>query len=244
MKQTNTVVVAVTAVAALLVLGGCSEATTEQAAPSSPPVSTSAPAQAQAHNNVDTMFAQHMIPHHQQAIEMSDMILGKQGIDTRVMELAKQIKNAQGPEIEQMKGWLTEWGMPTTMPRMDMPGQSMPSASETPGDGSRGHGAMPGSGNMPSSSMMPSESTSPGGGGMPGMGMMSQADMDALRNAQGVEASKLYLTQMTTHHQGAIDMAQNEAKNGQNQAVVELAKSIITSQQKEIDTMKSILSSL
>ena len=103
---------------------------------------------------------------------------------------------------------------------------------------------MPGSGNMPSSSMMPGESMSPGMGGMPGMGMMSQADMDALKNAQGVEASKLYLTQMITHHQGAIDMAQNEAKNGQNQAVVELAKSIITSQQKEIDTMKSILSSL
>ena len=158
MKQTNTVVVGVAAVAALLALGACSEATTEQAAPSSPSVSTSAPAQAPAHNNVDAMFAQHMIPHHQQAIEMSDMILGKQGIDTRVTELAKQIKNAQGPEIEQMKGWLTEWGMPTTMPGMDMPGHSMPSASETPGDGSRGHGDMPGSGNMPSSSMMPSGS--------------------------------------------------------------------------------------
>lgn len=49
---------------------------------------------------------------------------------------------------------------------------------------------------------------------------------------------------MITHHQGAIDMAQNEAKNGQYQAAVEMAKSIITSQQKEIDTMKSVLSSL
>ena len=39
-------------------------------------------------------------------------------------------------------------------------------------------------------------------------------------------------------------MAQNEAKNGKYQAAVEMAKSIITSQQKEIDTMKSILSSL
>ena len=73
---------------------------------------------------------------------------------------------------------------------------------------------------------------------------MSQTDMDALKNAEGVEASKLFLTQMITHHQGAIDMAQNEAKNGQYQAAVEMAKSIITSQQKEIDTMKSILSSL
>ncbi|MGZ8801550.1 MAG: DUF305 domain-containing protein [Mycobacterium sp.] len=208
MKSTDTVVVGVAAVAALLALGACSKTTTQQAAPSSPSASTSAPAQAQTHNNVDAMFAQHMIPHHQQAVEMSDLILGKQGIDPRVTELAKQIKEAQGPEIEQMKGWLTEWGRPTTMPSGSM---------------------------MPTGSMMP---------GMPGMGMMSQADMDALKNAQGVEASKLFLTQMMTHHQGAIDMAQNEVKNGQNQAAVELAKSIITSQQKEIDTMKSILSSL
>jgi len=244
MESTKTVVVGVAAVAALLALGACSETTTEQAGPPSPSASASAPAQAQAHNNFDVMFTQQMIPHHQQAIEMSNVILGKQGIDPQVTKLANQIKDAQGPEIEQMKGWLTEWGMPTTMPGMGMPDHSMPSASETPGDGSRGHGDMPGSGNMPSGSMMPGESMSPGMGGMPGMGMMSQADMDALKNAQGVEASKLYLTQMITHHQGAIDMAQNEAKNGQNQAVVELAKSIITSQQKEIDTMKSILSSL
>ncbi|HYJ56285.1 MAG TPA: DUF305 domain-containing protein, partial [Mycobacterium sp.] len=64
------------------------------------------------------------------------------------------------------------------------------------------------------------------------------------KNAQGVEASRLFLTQMITHHQGAIDMAQNEVTNGQNESVLALAKSIITSQQKEIDTMKSILSSL
>jgi uncharacterized protein (DUF305 family) len=244
MKSTTTVVVGVAAAAALLVLGACSETTTEQAVPSSPSSSASAPAQTQAHNNFDVMFSQHMIPHHQQAIEMSNVVLGKQGIDPQVTELANQIKDAQGPEIEQMKGWLTEWGMPTTMPGMDMPGHSMPSASETPGDSGRGHGDMPGSGSMPRSSMMPSGSMTPGMGGMPGMGMMSQADMDALENAQGVEATKLYLTQMITHHQGAIDMAQNEAKNGQNQAVMELAKSIITSQQKEIDKMKSILSSL
>ena len=83
------------------------------------------------------MFAQHMIPHHQQAIEMSDMILAKQGIDPRVVELANQIKVAQGPEIEQMQGWLKEWGQPTMpmMPGMEMPGQTgmpgMPSPSAT-----------------------------------------------------------------------------------------------------------------
>jgi uncharacterized protein (DUF305 family) len=95
---------------------------------------------------------------------------------------------------------------------------------------------------MPSGSMMPGM---PGMDDMPGMdGMMSPADMDALKNAQGVEASKLFLTQMIKHHQGAITMAQNEIKNGQFPDAVALAKSIATSQQKEIDTMNQILSSL
>jgi uncharacterized protein (DUF305 family) len=84
--------------------------------------------------------------------------------------------------------------------------------------------------------------------GMPGMedmqGMMSPQDMQALQNAQGVEASKLFLSQMITHHEGAITMGQNEIKDGQYPAAKELAQSIVTSQQKEIETMKGILATL
>jgi uncharacterized protein (DUF305 family) len=75
-------------------------------------VSASAAA-AQPHNQADVTFAQDMIPHHQQAIQMSDIILGKQGIDPRVTQLTTQIKAAQGPEIQQMQGWLNQWGQPT-----------------------------------------------------------------------------------------------------------------------------------
>jgi uncharacterized protein (DUF305 family) len=80
---------------------------------------------------------------------------------------------------------------------------------------------------------------------MPGTsGMMSEQDMTALKNAQGVDASKLFLTQMIAHHEGAITMAQTEIKDGRYPAAIELAKSIVTSQQQEIDTMKGILGSL
>ena len=68
--------------------------------------------------------------------------------------------------------------------------------------------------------------------------------MDALKNAQGVEASKLFLTGMIKHHQGALTMAQDEVKNGQFPDAVAMAKSILESQQKEIDTMNQILNSL
>jgi len=61
-------------------------------------------------NQADVMFAQMMIPHHQQAIDMSDMILAKQGVHPEVTALAEQIKAAQQPEIDTMNRWLSAWG--------------------------------------------------------------------------------------------------------------------------------------
>jgi uncharacterized protein (DUF305 family) len=52
----------------------------------------------------DQMFAQMMIPHHEQAIEMSKLALAISK-DSEVLQLAEQIESAQGPEIEQMKSW-------------------------------------------------------------------------------------------------------------------------------------------
>ncbi|MDN4610701.1 DUF305 domain-containing protein [Arthrobacter burdickii] len=64
------------------------------------------------HNDADVMFAQMMIPHHRQAVEMSDMMLSKDGISTEVLDLATAIRDAQGPEIGTMTGWLEAWGEP------------------------------------------------------------------------------------------------------------------------------------
>lgn len=62
-------------------------------------------------NQSDMMFVRMMIPHHEQAVEMSDILLEKSGIDSDVRALAEDIKAAQEPEIEQMEDWLSEWGM-------------------------------------------------------------------------------------------------------------------------------------
>lgn len=212
--------------ASVLMLSACSSTandtqgspTTTSAASSASP---SAAGDAGAHNDADTMFAQGMTPHHQQAIEMSDMLLGKQGIDPRVVSLANEIKNAQGPEIARMQGWLQEWGVSAT---------PAPNTTGTPSHTMPGHD-MSGGGDM---------------GDMPGMGggghgMMSEADMAALQNAQGAEASRLFLTQMIAHHQGAIMMAQQEIDNGQFPAAVDMARNIVSSQQTEITTMQGML---
>lgn len=193
------------AVAAALVAGCGNESADGTAGPETSPTTSSAVASPQApadaHNDADVMFAQHMIPHHQQAVEMSDVLLAKPDIDAQVRDLATQIKDAQAPEIAQMQGWLKQWGNPP-MPPMD-------------------HGDM---GHM--------------------QGMVSEADMTALREAQGVEAAKLYLTHMIAHHEGAITMAKDEIRDGKDPAALELARTIVSTQQQEIDSMKQMLAAL
>lgn len=120
------------AIAATVALAGCS---TGSGGPSATPsssassnnsmpgmdhgsgmMSSSSPAAAAEHNAADTMFVQMMIPHHEQAVQMSDMMLTKQDIPAQVTSLASKIKAAQGPEIEKMTGWLTSWNEPTMAP--------------------------------------------------------------------------------------------------------------------------------
>lgn len=67
-------------------------------------------------NDADVMFAQMMIPHHEQAIEMSDIALDPTvGASDEVLSLARDIKAAQDPEIAQMTALLESWGQSTAM---------------------------------------------------------------------------------------------------------------------------------
>jgi uncharacterized protein (DUF305 family) len=102
--------------ASLLVLAACGGGTSD----TSDSPSTSSPPSARASagaargpvNDTDIMFATGMIPHHAQAVEMSDLVLAKPGLDPDVRELAKDIRAAQAPEIELMRGWLAGWDQP------------------------------------------------------------------------------------------------------------------------------------
>lgn len=57
------------------------------------------------------MFLQMMIPHHEQAVAMSALAPSRTQ-NAAVLKLASQIEAAQGPEIAQMKSWLTAWNEP------------------------------------------------------------------------------------------------------------------------------------
>jgi len=53
----------------------------------------------------ESMFAEMMIPHHQQAVDMSDLALEK-STNPKILDLAQRIKSAQSSEIIQMQSWL------------------------------------------------------------------------------------------------------------------------------------------
>jgi uncharacterized protein (DUF305 family) len=68
----------------------------------------------------DVEFAQGMIAHHEQALEMAEIALDPTvGASPEVVDLATRIQAAQEPEIEQMTAWLTEGGHALTMDTSD-----------------------------------------------------------------------------------------------------------------------------
>ncbi|MER7416655.1 DUF305 domain-containing protein [Micromonospora peucetia] len=75
---------------------------------------------AAAFGDADAMFAQMMIPHHRQAVEMADLAATR-AADPEVKRLAEEIKAAQAPEIATMSGWLAAWGRPVPSPGAEMP---------------------------------------------------------------------------------------------------------------------------
>jgi uncharacterized protein (DUF305 family) len=64
------------------------------------------------YTGADVMFLQMMIPHHQQAIDISNIAL-KTSKDFELLDLAKTIISAQSAEIVQMKSWLKDAGAST-----------------------------------------------------------------------------------------------------------------------------------
>jgi uncharacterized protein (DUF305 family) len=92
---------------ALSACGGTAAPTGSTAASEAP---ASAPTDAGAqHNDADVRFAQMMIPHHQQALEMAETALQRTQ-NAEVRALAEQIQSAQDPEITTLSGFLESWG--------------------------------------------------------------------------------------------------------------------------------------
>lgn len=167
------------------------------------------------HNDADVEFATDMIQHHAQALSMVDLTVDRT-LDPEVQQLADDIREAQGPEIETMSDWLQEWDeeIPATMRDHSNAGHDM----EGMGDSMDGLDS-----DMP--------------------GMMSGDDFDELENAPDSEFQTMWLEMMVEHHEGAVEMAQEEQDNGQYKPAVDLAGAVVETQTAEIDKMKTLLGS-
>lgn len=147
-------------------------------------------------NDADVEFTTGMIPHHQQAVVMSEMAEAQGGPE--LVDLAERIEAAQSPEIELMTGWLQEWGV------------DLPTGME-------------------------------GMGNMEGMGMEDPGQMQDMMTAEGDQFDTAWLEMMVEHHEGAISMSRTQQDEGLNPEAVDLAGTIIESQQAEIVEMEQML---
>lgn len=161
----------------------------------------------------DVRFMQGMIPHHQQALQMTALVKQHASTDA-VRQMALRMEISQRDEIELMSTWLRERDQPVEMPM----------------------GGMGGMGDMGGMHMV---------GGLHVMpGMLTAEQMEALKNARGVEFDRLFLEGMIQHHQGAIDMVAtlfNTSGAAQESTVFKFAEDVDADQQMEIDRMRGIL---
>lgn len=72
-------------------------------------------------NDADVLFAQSMIPHHRQALEMAELALDR-AARPEVRTLAEEIRAAQDPEITTLRAMLAEWGAAETATGTGMAG--------------------------------------------------------------------------------------------------------------------------
>ena len=117
--RTRPILMTTAGLALAAALTGCASASDGTAtAPSSSPTAgagmMNGAASASPGSDTDIAFAQLMIPHHQQAIQMADLA-ATNATSAEVKALAAQIKAAQDPEISMMSQWLAGWGAPMEM---------------------------------------------------------------------------------------------------------------------------------
>jgi uncharacterized protein (DUF305 family) len=94
------------AAATVIALSSCSTTTKEdRGAPESPAASANMES---GHNTDDVMFAQMMIPHHRQAVELAALVPDR-STNPQVQQLAARIAGQQQPEINAMKAMLAQW---------------------------------------------------------------------------------------------------------------------------------------
>jgi uncharacterized protein (DUF305 family) len=170
--------------------------------------------------SVEVGFAQDMQAHHRQAVEMSTLVRDRTD-DPDVRQLALDIALTQQQQAGQMFAWLETWGVGQgrTEPVMAW-------MDEVPG-GHAGHEMEMAEGGLGSVAEMP--------------GMATAEQMARLEAADGVEAERIYLQLMATHHVAGVEMAEAGAEGSELPVVQRLATAMATGQQSELLVLDDLL---
>jgi uncharacterized protein (DUF305 family) len=222
--------------AGTLAVAGCSatdEVATTTVTPDRPVIQPGAPGEANTtHTGAITMpveeptaadvtFAQAMIVHHAQALEMVEV--AREGLtDEQVRSLADRISAAQRPEIGGLVAWLTEHGEP-------VPQEAVDAGVDVEALGADVGARAPGGGHGHDDDMA---------------GMASPEQLQELAAAHGPEADVLFLELMTAHHEGALAMVDEHALGGTDVRMRETADEMAVEQTVEIDRMADLLERL
>ena len=186
-------------------------------------------------NHVDIMFVRMMIPHHEGAIQMAELIPARTDRE-ELLDLRMEIIEEQEAEIDLMCELLDDAGVAGC----DEMGQMM-RGDGMRGDGMRGDGmhddGMPDDGMHDDgigNGMHPDEMEEM----MPREHMMTHDDRRELRRAENDEFDCLFAEQMIRHHEGAVTMSEYVLEEGDSERVADLAEDIIDAQQAEIELME------
>lgn len=165
----------------------------------------------------DVEFMQGMIMHHAQAVEMTALIEARTE-NKNIRLLGARISQSQSDEMNFMKHWLENRGQDVSAPMHKMSGMDM----------SRHHSSKHHSSDR--------QMTMPG--------MLTNEQMEALRNAKGAEFDELFLKGMIQHHKGALVMVNNlfdTAGAGQDAELFNFATDVDSGQTAEIKIMQNML---
>ena len=169
-------------------------------------------------NDVDIMFVRMMIPHHEGAIHMAELVPERTD-RAELLDLRTEIIEEQEAEIDLMCELLDDAGVTGC----DEVGSMMPHEM---GEMMRGNGMDHG--------MHPDEMA----GMMPREHMMTHDDGREIRRAEHDEFDCLFAEHMIRHHEGAVVMSEYVLDEGESERVADLAEEIIDAQQEEIELME------
>ncbi|MFW0797453.1 DUF305 domain-containing protein [Gordonia sp. CPCC 205515] len=194
-------------------------------------------------DSVAVGFAQDMIRHHEQGVEMAGIELDR-GTDPQVRSMAFDILTAQSNEIGQMQSWLTRWGYPLINPNPPMQWMGHDASDHGSASTDDHDHADHDMSAMPGMSMAPSSTPATADGEVPPMpGMATTSEMNRLRSLSGAAADTYFLQLMLRHHQGGIPMMEYamDPANVSEDYVRNLATGMKQTQDKEIAIITQML---